>query len=761
MDIMNIKCNNYNNKNLQKGDFIYICLQDNEITELNMPNEDDIKFKISLMFYNNTKLSYVVGIKGENKQFQYNLTNSDNKIFQKWNKELFGNKIIINNYNQIPILLYLKINADESSIKIIENSQKDLKIEKNIIYALLLPKNSNKGKIYGVYQNIFSSNQVNNFCLYNDFNDNNEIFSFLPNSSCNNIFNHSIDLNVTNYGIYLNDENKYFYTYIYYNGEKDVYLNYKHIIISNSLLEHKKINYFEESYNIIYYIINENKELEGNSLFLQIIKENKTDLSKIYIQSKGNNILNTDLYYYNDINLFNSHSNDGSVFQLQNNLNLVFKFYETKKSLFYYEFGNSLSFNYNDDISVKAELIKDSKNKYILKFKPFEKEGMADYEVFIFNWTSEYTFDELSNIYNIYNLEFDEKVKKITFQNIKSSNNDFADDIKSKFILDFGDDENYNYNILLVGIKTNPNTKKFYSQIQISSLKIKFSNIKNTFCFSPNFNEENKSIINLVKDIYPNEDGNLILQWRGNSIKNNQKIIIYRGLEEDKNIIYSSEYNDYSYFLNTNIVDNNFDIIFSVNDNNSDNEICLQYITSLGKEEYDNSEIEYKYFTSIIFPYFIKSKTSLEIFKLKYNKNIIKDISIKVDYYKNNEIILKEKYYQNNIKIIANDYYFGIYNSFKNTNISLKIYLKITNNLDIKSELESFIIEWIKPNTLSPNNSYNISFTNNPTFYYIDLNEYIGKNKALLLFTNLYDKKEFNYSKGNYFKNDSKLIFFY
>ena len=72
-----IKCNDYNNTNLMKGDFIFICLEDNEITELNMPviinYGEDIKIKISLLFYNNTKYSFHVGINSINNIIKSNI----------------------------------------------------------------------------------------------------------------------------------------------------------------------------------------------------------------------------------------------------------------------------------------------------------------------------------------------------------------------------------------------------------------------------------------------------------------------------------------------------------------------------------------------------------------------------------------------------------------------------------------------------------------------------------------------------------------
>ena len=148
---------------------------------------------------------------------------------------------------------------------------------------------------------------------------------------------------------------------------------------------HKKINKVYESNDIIYYYINEIIN-NNNSLFLKLIKNNQNEYNTIFIQSQEDSILNTNLFNYNNINIFESNDNNGKIFLIPKNINLVFKFDESIKSLFYFEFGNdSMTYNYNEDINLKIELIKDSKYQYNLKFKPLETNGLANYEVFIFN----------------------------------------------------------------------------------------------------------------------------------------------------------------------------------------------------------------------------------------------------------------------------------------------------------------------------------------------------------------------------------------
>ena len=750
-----IKCDNYYHKNLKKGDHIYICLEDNEITEILMPNDGEIKIKISLLFYKKTSFAFSAKINNDNNNFNFGLSNNNNEIKETWNSEIHGNKIIITNTNQIPILLSFKINAEDTSIKTIDKSQKVIKLEKNKIYSLLLPNNINIGKIYGVYQEILSNNEIKNICIYNEMSKD-DIFSFPPYASCNNIIKGSKEFNITNYGIYSNNEENNFYTYISFYGEEDVYLYYKHMIISNDILEHKNISKFEESYDIIYYPVKEEIN-ENDFLFLQLIKSSKNELASVYIQSQGNNILNTiDLFYYNTINIFNSYNNSGELFKIPDNTNIVFKFYETKESLFYYEIGSSLTYNYIHDESLKVELFENSKTKYRLIFKPFENEGEANYEIYLFNSTSKY-LDILSNQYYIYNLNFEEYIFKLEYGKIISINSDFSEEVKSQFTIDFEYLANDNYNILIVGHKDNPTTKKFYTPIQMSFSKIKLSAIKNAYCFKPNLDNENIIKINLIKNISPEEDGYLIIQWMNYDNKNEEELIIYKGDEQDNVIIYSSSNKENSYLLDTTQVDDDFNIIYIVKDNsnNMNNLICLQYISSIGKTEYNYSEIEYKYFTSLTLPYFFQSKTSLEIFKFIYNEDNINDLELIVDYYNNNGIqILKETYDKSNLKKFDNNYYFGFLNSFINNNISIKINLNILDNI---TELESFRIQWIEVNQFPTKENF-IIINKNPNFYFIDLNEFKEKNMILLVLTNLYNKNEFNFYNGNFFKNDSLRI---
>ena len=283
-----IKCDNYNNKYLNKGDFIYICLKGDEKTKINMPVGQRIKFKISLLFYYKSDYKFSVRINSDNNIFDYILNRINYEMNLEWNNDFHGNKINIKNDNQIPILLSLKIYAEDIYIEKIKSSQKKIKVEKNKLYALLLPNYSSKGEIYGVYQELISLNQINNICIYYEMNIN-EKFSFPPKASCNNVIKDSKELNITNYGIYVNNQfffnTEYFYTCIFYNGEEDIYLNYKHMVISNNELEHKKINKLEETNDILFYKINDMYS-EYNLLFLQLIKNNKSELSPIYIQNK-------------------------------------------------------------------------------------------------------------------------------------------------------------------------------------------------------------------------------------------------------------------------------------------------------------------------------------------------------------------------------------------------------------------------------------------------------------------------------------------
>ena len=757
-----IKCDNHYNDNLKEGDFIYICLEDNEKTEINMPkNEKNIKFQISILFYKKINNNFFIKINNYNKTFNYNLTNNEYKNNFIWDNNLYGNKIIIQNNNQITILLYLKINTEEKNIQIFENSKNEVIINKNIVYALLLPKNSKNGEIYGIYQEILSSKiKINNICIFHELKSNEDnIFSFPPKASCNNNFNNSKEFNITNYGIY-SDKEKRFYTYIYYSGNEQVYLYYKHMIISNESLEHKIINKLNNSDDIIYYNINMiDKKSENNYLFLQLIKEDKNKSFYIFFQNQGTQILNTSLYNYNNIEIFYSKNNYGNLIRYQNNIIPVFKFYGNSQSLFYYEFGNSMTYNYNNDENLKVELFNGTKVKFI--FKPFELQGEANYNIYLFKLTSKYTLDILSNPYNIYDIEFKENeyaYKKI-FNNIKNINNDFEEDIKSNFIIDFEniDIEIDNYNILLIADKNNPKTKKYYTPIQITLSKNKIikklSEIKNGFCSNYYLKEEYKITINLIKDLYIKENGNIIIQWINNSTKNNQKLKIYKNKEKENIIIYNSTNYEYYYILDINKVDDNFDIIYFINDYNNDvvNKICLQYF------DYTNTEIEYKYITTSNFFYYINSfenKTIYEIFQLNYNRNIIKELNISLYFYNYNNIwILEKNYTQNFLKDIGdNSFYFGV----KINNQKLCFNVKINSKYKLFLNEESFIIKKKEFNSFSLNYQ-NIIVNNKSQFFFINLTEFLKNEENILIYTNLLDKGLSIFKKNYFLSNNNRI----
>ena len=136
---------------------------------------------------------------------------------------------------------------------------------------------------------------------------------------------------------------------------------------------------------ILFIIILIDKKSENNYLFLQLIKEDKNKSFYIFFQNQGTQILNTSLYNYNNIEIFYSKNNYGNLIRYQNNIIPVFKFYGNSQSLFYYEFGNSMTYNYNNDENLKVELFKGTKVKFI--FKPFELKGEANYNIYLFKLT--------------------------------------------------------------------------------------------------------------------------------------------------------------------------------------------------------------------------------------------------------------------------------------------------------------------------------------------------------------------------------------
>ena len=263
-----------------------------------------------------------------------------------------------------------------------------------------------------------------------------------------------------------------------------------------------------------------------------------------------------------------------------------------------------------------------------------------------------------------------------------------------------------------------------------------------------------KYILNIIKKDN-NENGFLIIQWINNSTNNNQELKIYKGKEQESNILYNSSFNENSYLLNTSFVQKNFDITYIVNDNsNIFNKLCLQYIPFPQKDDYDNQEIEYKYFTALNLPYFInddEAKLSNDILIFKYNINIITNLEISIYKLINGVYILDKNYSENDLKDIGDDsLYLGINPSHKKSYINVKINLAKENKF---SNEEAFFIIKQKLNNISL--EYQTKLVNSkPQFNLINLTEILKADDKLIFYTNLLSKGMTIY-KNNYFLSDN------
>ena len=231
-----------------------------------------------------------------------------------------------------------------------------------------------------------------------------------------------------------------------------------------------------------------------------------------------------------------------------------------------------------------------------------------------------------------------------------------------------------------------------------------------------------KYILNIIKKD-SNENGFLIIQWINNSTNNNQELKIYKGKEEENNILYNSSYNEHSYLLNISL------------NNNIENKICLQYISSSGKDS--NSEIEYIYFSSLNLPYYInnnKEQINNEILQFNYNQNTIGNLKMSLYSLYNKNYKLEDNYSQKDLKDIGdNSLYLGLSSYYKQSYININI--KYQNNLTFAEE-ETFFIKKIDLNSLSL--EYHTKLINNQSqFYLINLTKILNNEETLLFYSNL------------------------
>ena len=770
-----IKCDSHNETNLNLGEFIIICLENNNKTEIYMPSGSFL-YTISLPIQQNIDETYKIEFNDMNEK--KTLNKNDKEYQNTWDYSK-SNKITIENNNDYYVIVFLKTELNSGINKIYESISGSTNLQSNTLYALQLPKNSNNGEIYGVYQEIFSGNQISNICIFHSIIKN-EFFSIPPDASCYNSQKNSFNLNVTSHGIKdkLTD-NQYFYTFIYYNSQsnnKNINLFYKHMIISENALESKTF-LTPSSYNIIYYPIN--KKTDDTLLFTEIIpKEIQTNVYPISIENK-----NTTLFtFFKTIEILN-YSDKSSCAKLINinGKTPYIKIWDiTIESLFLYESGNKLTYNYINDKRVFSEIIEaDPRDYYLLNFKPFETDGYAKYDIYIFNGSSGYTLNDLNNTYYIYKNFLDENssnkinyYNKTSYNSLKSTDGDFDDNIKEQFILNLTGPKNTVFDILVISQKENPSSYKIYNAYEIildgirRRKKINLNTtLEQTYCFNQEILTDEKFVLTITKisDDDSLKDGSLIIQLiNKNKSMIEQNFNVYSLREGSEKIYTSSNLNTFSYTLNTEKVGDIFDITYDT-DYEAEIKMCLEFIPSPGKQEF-NEIIEYKYMTSVNLTYYVDTSiynNILEIFRFNYDQSKIKNMTIYTDFYDSNKkILLSEKFEENYLKIIEdNKKYLGIYSTINKKIICITVCIEVKSNYDINDNLDSFYIERMQ--TIDNTNNLQkieITIEENPKFYIYDLNSILTSQQTLLFFTDLINYKGFNIYRNNYFSKNYEQI---
>ena len=191
-------------------------------------------------------------------------------------------------------------------------------------------------------------------------------------------------------------------------------------------------------------------------------------------------------------------------------------------------------------------------------------------------------------------------------------------------------------------------------------------------------------------------------------------------------------------------------MIYIVNDNHINNKICLQYISTLSE-----TDIEYKYITSLNLPYYTNRNGTKnnEILELEYKRNIINNLDLSLYYLIDGIYKLDKNYSQNDLKKIGDDgLYLGLNPYYSKTYINIQLFIK--NKIDFSNE-ESFIIKKKELNNL-PFEYQNIIINKLPQYYYMNLTEILNFDESLLFYSNLLDKGLSIY-RNNFFLSNNKI----
>ena len=257
-----------------------------------------------------------------------------------------------------------------------------------------------------------------------------------------------------------------------------------------------------------------------------------------------------------------------------------------------------------------------------------------------------------------------------------------------------------------------------------------------------------------------------MIQWINDSRSKYQNLLIFKGDNDNTTVIENINSNDlFFYNLNISEVDKTFLIYFSLNDEEKRNiKIYFTFIPSKGKNNFDNSEIQYKYLNNIQLPYFIdyreKKTFKNEILRLKYNENIIKDFYILSKFIDSNEnIVLTKKIFQSNIKKFDNNYRFiqiEEENEISISKILIEFDINLKQGLSIKDNIEEFDIRRIESfiyNEINENEPLKIEANNVHKFYFFNLTSLIKEDgKSMIFYSPLLEKSKSKLYDNNFFK---------
>ena len=773
-----IKCQNHNNEKVKQGDFLQIYLEVGEQTTIDFSNIEERYFNLEVgLKLNETKEKKEEEIMSieftDNNDKINNLDQKQTKAYLNWDKEE-KKSITIKNTGKSFCLIFLKIQVPSNKLEVYRESTSDkIALQPDILYAFRIPVETFEFNVtddigytqmMGALFSFLSNEKIDNFSIYREISAS-EYISYPPKytyKTINSFYRKDYydSLEVTfNSSI---DENYFIYFTYHGNKDKKIFVDYK---LAFFLEFEEKIKFLDSGNKVSIY-------LESNSYVLfQIIKKSQKNDSIFHIENKyisyGNSYDPLTSYLFTDINDYYS-------IEVGKAQESIFLFNQA-------EIVSPYSYVPISDNLIRGNLTKSDDLKgfeYNLDFKPLEESGKAEYYVYLFNSTYNYT--DLTNYYYLYTQIFENSTPYIKYE-IESTNGDFSESDKKQFVVKIEEEENYDYYVAIIARQTGSyRAFKFYPAIKLLKKDIEEENkeinldkeiYEKTLTIESSLNK-NKKLNLLINNKEKYINGKLLIQWQNDSPTKNSHLTIYKGIEENIFSIANINSNErFFYCLNISEVEENFKISYTLDDEEEKKvKIHLFYIPIEGRKAYADTEVNFNYISTTILPYFINPEEksgALEIFKLKYNEDKIKAINIKADFIDENGVINGSNYYDiYDIKKLDNENYkfIQIKSEGKFTTISLEIELVLKQDLEINDKLEVFTIKRIESYSfdnfsLNKFNEFQIPIKANDEykFYFFDFSLNLNKEKsALISYTSLLKKTNSKLYNGNFF--DLNLI---